>query len=264
MRHGHLLVEDCPKVLMAEHKTDLLEDVVLKLCRKDTKETGMKNSPSAGSINNNNSRNNRRSNNGEDSDDSGDSGTGTDNDNTEFGSMRIKGRENSSSIEEDNGSNATTTTSVIVPSDASSNKKVFGPSLRAQKNGDPSGSALFQSKWKQELESVVVAGDSSNVPGKYNQTREFDAASSSSSSTSSDISSLPPTPVPTPYSFLDTQRSISGPKKLLSEMMEISQHVAALAAVIYLSLIRHPVYDSKNILTFIYAQMSYKFYSVNL
>lgn len=39
MRHGKLLAEKPPLDLMREHNANLLEDVVLKLCRKDTDES---------------------------------------------------------------------------------------------------------------------------------------------------------------------------------------------------------------------------------
>jgi len=35
MRHGRLLIEKCPDALIQEYGTILLEEVVLKLCRKD-------------------------------------------------------------------------------------------------------------------------------------------------------------------------------------------------------------------------------------
>jgi hypothetical protein len=40
MRNGRLLTEKPPQTLLEEHKTNLLEDIVLKLCRKDTFGTG--------------------------------------------------------------------------------------------------------------------------------------------------------------------------------------------------------------------------------
>lgn len=42
MRHGSLLVEDCPSKLLAKHNTDLLEDVVLKLCWAATRKHSIK------------------------------------------------------------------------------------------------------------------------------------------------------------------------------------------------------------------------------
>jgi hypothetical protein len=36
MRHGKLLTESHPQTLLEQYKTNLLEDVVLKLCRNDT------------------------------------------------------------------------------------------------------------------------------------------------------------------------------------------------------------------------------------
>jgi hypothetical protein len=35
MRGGRLLAENSPKALLEEYNTDLLQDIVLKLCRKD-------------------------------------------------------------------------------------------------------------------------------------------------------------------------------------------------------------------------------------
>jgi hypothetical protein len=40
MRNGRLLVEKAPDTLLREHNTTLLEDIVLKLCKKDTKSFG--------------------------------------------------------------------------------------------------------------------------------------------------------------------------------------------------------------------------------
>lgn len=230
MRHGRLLVEDSPNVLMAQHKTDLLEDVVLKLCWQDTK-MAIRNAPRVGSICPTSGTLMPMA----DCDD-GDSGTGTDND------INEEGGRNSTS---DNGDS----TDICVAGSSSSGasdgvnddnaNKVNVPSRRVVKPKPPitrSTSSevcgvLFQSKWKPELDGVVVSDGNCTLRGHYNHDHDFDTFTPANLSCSESLYKTK----------LGGRRPTGGPKQLLASVMTFTQKVLAFCVVIFLSMIRHPV-----------------------
>ncbi|ODM97142.1 ABC transporter G family member 20, partial [Orchesella cincta] len=194
MRYGRLLVEDSPTLLMAQYKTDLLEDVVLKLCWADS----TKRRNSRGFNNNNN------------------------------GSPQLKPHVEDDDIltlqdHDDKVANRNAIVCVV-------------PTNKRERNSV----TTFHSKWKLDLEAVVTSPTS--VPGKYNTlSSEFDASpvpiivpnagnkKSLKRSRSPSISTTYP-------------RKESRAKKFISNVMESAQRIAAMCCIIYLSLIRHPIF----------------------
>lgn len=238
MRHGRLLVEDSPAVLMAEYKTDLLEDVVLKLCWADTKRA-IRNAPRPSCFGLPIPDDSKDG----DTDD-GDSGTGTDDINESDGGRNsandnVGARNNSvagSSSSLTTGSSNIKDKEIIakridVPTKLpiKTTKVKIKPPLLRSTSSEVCG-ALFHSKWKPEFDGVVVTDGNCSLKGSYNQGVAFDTF--------------------TPSHFIGSdnmlknsarRESASGPKKWLADAMVFTQRVLAFCVVIYLSMIRHPV-----------------------
>ncbi|CAL8123153.1 unnamed protein product [Orchesella dallaii] len=207
MRHGHLLVEESPTLLMARHKTDLLEDVVLKLCWADS--TKRRNSKQ---LNNNNVTVAQVKSHVEDDDDIL---TIQDHDEPQLN----KNKTNSNSHVTVADYNAIPSSNVV-------------PTIKRERNSV----TTFHSKWKLELEEVVTPPTS--VPGKYNVLSEFDSTSHNVPISTSNGGTIKRSRSAT----LSYPRKENPAKKFISNLLESAQRIGAMCVVIYLSLIRHPVF----------------------